>query len=266
MFGNVTEILDEYPNYFLDYREPKNPIGERWSDRVTSSSDDWSGNLYDFYGRIQDRLTADIKVPFRLNEHQIRIDDTPMHKAIREALANALIHADYNERRGIVVEKRKDEIVISNPGALRITKDEALSGGISDPRNSAVIFMFSLVGIGERAGSGLFGINMIWEQYKLPKPDIKEQFNPDRTTLTLSLADKSVGINVGINVGIKLTATEKRILELITQNAEITAPEISEQIGKDSRTIERGLQKLRDNGIIERNGSRKMGVWVIKKK
>ncbi|MDR3186227.1 MAG: putative DNA binding domain-containing protein [Christensenellaceae bacterium] len=190
MFGNITEILDEYSNYFLDYREPLDPIVERWSDRVTSSSCDWSGNLYDFYGRIKDRLTADIKVPFKLNEHQIRIDDTPMHKAMREALANALIHADYNERRGIVVEKKKDNVIISNPGALRIAKDEALSGGISDTRNSAVIFMFSLVGIGERAGSGLFGINKIWEQYKLPKPEIKEQFNPDRTTLTLSFKTK----------------------------------------------------------------------------
>ena len=33
-----------------------------------------------------------------------RIDDTPVHKALREVLANALIHADYHGRRGILAQ------------------------------------------------------------------------------------------------------------------------------------------------------------------
>ena len=96
MFGNASEIEDEYPHYFLDYREPLDKADKKWSDRVTSDSGDWSGNLYDFYWRVQARLTADVKTPYKLNEKQVRIDNTPMHAALREALANALIHADYN--------------------------------------------------------------------------------------------------------------------------------------------------------------------------
>ncbi|MDR0831465.1 MAG: putative DNA binding domain-containing protein [Bacillales bacterium] len=284
MFGNVFEILDEYPNYFLDYREPLNPIGERWSDRVTSGSGDWSGNLYDFYWRVQDRLTSGIKTPFKLNEKQVRIDNTPMHDALREALANALIHADYNERRGIVVEKRKDEITISNPGILRIAIAEAISGGISDPRNASVFFMFSLVGIGERAGSGLFGINIVWEQYKLPKPEISEQFNPDRTILTLKLpqnatisdndignvgnnVDNNVG-NVGNNVGnkeisVRSSDLQAKIIAAINENKKTTAEKIAKVTGVTTRHIERELKALKESGLIERIGGTH-GYWSIK--
>jgi predicted HTH transcriptional regulator len=267
MFGNVSEILDEYSNYFLDYREPLNPTGERWSDRVTSGSGDWSGNLYDFYWRVQERLTADVKVPFKLNEKQIRIDTTPMHDALREALANALIHADYNERRGIVIEKRKSEIVISNPGALRIAKAEAISGGISDPRNAAVFFMFSLVGIGERAGSGLFGINMVWEQYKLPKPEIDEQFNPDRTILTLKLDTsdvENIGNGIGNNIGNLIQGvTQSKIFDIIKANPKATADGIAKEIGIAKRNVEEHIKVLRTSGVIVRIGGTR-GYWAVK--
>ena len=54
-----------------------------------------------------------------------------------EALANALIHAGYYDRRGLVVQKWPDRIRITNPGAFRIDVQEALVGGVSDPRNVA---------------------------------------------------------------------------------------------------------------------------------
>ena len=54
-----------------------------------------------------------------------------------EALANALIHAGYYDRRGLVVQKWPDRIRITNSGAFRINVQEALVGGVSDPRNVA---------------------------------------------------------------------------------------------------------------------------------
>lgn len=49
MFGYEYEITNEFPLYFLDYREEMDDI-VRWTHRITSSSGDWSGNLYDFFG------------------------------------------------------------------------------------------------------------------------------------------------------------------------------------------------------------------------
>ena len=83
---------------------------------------------------------------------------------MREAVANSLIHADYRLPRGIVIEKGKTYFKISNPGSLRITREEALRGGISDPRNENIFKMFNLLGIGERAGSGLENIQLAWKE------------------------------------------------------------------------------------------------------
>ena len=64
----------------------------------------------------------------------------PLHKALREALANALIHADSYDRRGLVIQKWSDKIRIANPGAFRINVQEALVGGVSDPRNESDVY------------------------------------------------------------------------------------------------------------------------------
>ena len=102
-----------------------------------------------------------------------------------------MIHADYNGRRGIVIEKHKDRVVISNPGTLRITLDEALEGGISDPRNAILFKMFVLVDIGERIGSGLQNLRYVWEQLGQEQPVLRESFSPDRMRLEIPL-DESI--------------------------------------------------------------------------
>ncbi len=176
MFGYEYEIVKEYPQYFLDYQEQLDS-NTRWTDRIVSSSGDWSGNIYDFYFRVYNKITQDIKVPFKL-EGGDRIDDTPIHNALREALANCLINADYYGRQGIVIIKKKDQITLSNPGGFRIDVETAKSGGVSDPRNSALIKMFNLVNVGERAGSGIPNIFNVWNKQGFPAPDISESFAP----------------------------------------------------------------------------------------
>ena len=223
MFGSDTEIVNEFPNYFLDYREAfGEDADERWRDRVTSGTGDWSGNLYDFYYRIRDRLTSDLKVPFMLLNGKDRIDETKMHKALHEALANALIHSDYYERRGIVIDKKKTGVVISNPGALRISKDEALNGGVSDPRNGALFLMFSLIGIGERAGSGLMNIETVWKEKGLPRPILTERFNPDRTTLILPFGKENGNLNTE---SVRLSEDQTKVIELL-RNGPLSAAEL----------------------------------------
>ena len=51
MFGEENRIVREFPEYFLDYQELMDP-SIRWTDRLQSSSGEWSGNLFDFYFRV----------------------------------------------------------------------------------------------------------------------------------------------------------------------------------------------------------------------
>jgi hypothetical protein len=94
MFGRAEVIRDALPHYMVDYQERPEPRADkRWIDRLVPDGS-WSGNVYDFFRKVYQKLTADLKVPFQLQEGQ-RVDDTPVHEALREALANTLIHADF---------------------------------------------------------------------------------------------------------------------------------------------------------------------------
>lgn len=128
-----------------------------------------------------------LKTPFVLIGNQ-REDDTPLHKLLREALTNAVVHADFYGRQGLVVQKSEEGYKLSNPGSLRISIKEAIDGGISDPRNGVMLKMFSLVDFGERAGSGLNEVCTVWEKV-FHTPAILEEIHKngvDRTILTLS--------------------------------------------------------------------------------
>lgn len=171
MFGNEYDIVREFNTYFLDYQEQYDS-DTRWTDRIISSSGDWSGNVYDFYFRVYNKLTQDIKVPFKM-EGGVRVDDTAVHQALREALANCLVNADYYGRQGLVIIKRKNQITMSNPGSFRIEIDAAKSGGVSDPRNGTMLKMFNLIDIGERAGSGIPNISGFGESRGGKNPSLR---------------------------------------------------------------------------------------------
>ena len=189
MFGDEYNIIRHFPEYFLDYRELLDPT-IRWTDRLQSSSGEWSGNVCDFYFRVYNKIIKDIKVPFKMSGGE-RIDDTPVHKAVREALANCLIHADYYGIRGVVIKKEPDKLILENPGYIRTGKKQMRIGGESDPRNKALMKMFNLINIGERAGSGVPNIFNVWADEGWEEPVIEERFEPDRMVLSLSFVEKS---------------------------------------------------------------------------
>ncbi len=275
MFGFEYEIVKEFPYYFLDYQE-RMDAQTRWTDRIVSTSGDWSGNIYDFYFRVYQRIAQDIKVPFKM-ENGERIDDTPVHGALREALANCLINADYYESRGVVIVKTKDGITISNPGGFRIDLDEAKSGGISDPRNTTLIKMFNLINIGERAGSGIPNIYHVWEKQGWQEPEISENFEPPRISVKLPL-EKSGGKKAAVKSGGKKAAVKNgdkklsaktiehrnRIIDYLTVNVTAGRNELAELLGlKDSR-MKAILSEMVADGIIVAEGDFKTRGYRLK--
>ena len=280
-FGEYMSIVNELPDYFLDYRE-RMSNDTRWSDRVCASDGDWSGNVYDFYFRIIDRLTSDVKRPFQLDNNMLRIDDTSVHKALRECLANALIHADYYGRRGIVIDKEFRRIVISNPGTFRVDIEEAIAGGISDARNVRIFNMFSLINVGECSGIGLCDVFSTWKENGYKEPVIIESVNPDRVTFTLEVNndgnhevndgnhevnDGNHEVNDGnheVNDGNHedLSKTEFDIYSFIKENNGLSAKMIAAALGISTATVERATKKLKMLGYIKRSGATR-GSWSI---
>ena len=123
-------------------------------------------------------------------EGGFRVDDTPVHRALREALANCIINTDFYGKYGVLITKEENKIVFENPGYIRPGKEQMRRGGKSDPRNKSLMKMFNLIDIGEHAGSGVPNIFNVWEDEGWEEPDIKEDFAPDRTSLTLKFIKK----------------------------------------------------------------------------
>lgn len=187
MFGYEYEITAVFPNYFLDYQENRtNGIYARWTDRITSQSGDWSGNVFDFLLRVIPKLQADLKVPFMFKGNHLD-EDTPLHKTVREATVNMLANADFYGRRGVVVQKGAEGFRFANPGSMRVSLTEAIQDSASDPRNGVMMKMLAMVKYGERAGSGLQGIFKTWQSvyHCAPKLEVTTSGGVDRTILTL---------------------------------------------------------------------------------
>lgn len=189
MFGNHPAIQEAFPLYMLDYQERAEARSDkRWIDRVTLDGT-WSGNLYDFYRKVYVKLTDELKVPFEL-EGDRRKDETPAHVAIREALCNVLVHADYEGRCSVLIVKRPDLFGFRNPGLMRVPVEVALQGGHPDCRNRTLHQMFRYVGIGDQAGSGLPKILNGWHRYHWRPPVLEEKREPyDQTLLTMRMID-----------------------------------------------------------------------------
>lgn len=267
MFGNEYDIVREYNAYFLDYQEQYD-ADTRWTDRIISSSGDWSGNVYDFYFRVYNKLTQDIKVPFKM-EGGVRVDDTSVHQALREALANCLVNADYYGRQGLVVIKKRDAITMSNPGNFRIEIDTAKSGGVSDPRNGTMLKMFNMIDIGERAGSGIPNIFRVWREQGWTAPVISENFDPDRIMLSLAFKksdDKKATIKSdGKKVTIKSARQKNEIITYLTDHVSAKNTDIAELLGVKSTRVKQLLKELLDEGVVVAEGNNKNRVYKLKR-
>lgn len=263
MFGNEYEIVREYPQYFLDYREEHDDI-HRWTDRIVSSSGDWSGNVYDFYFRVYNKLQLDLKVPFEM-EGGFRVDDTPVHKAIREALANCLVNADYYGRGGVVIVKKRVEIILTNPGNFRIGIDEAKSGGFSDPRNGAMLKFFNLIDIGERAGSGIPNILRVWHDQKWTEPSFSQSFEPDRITLSLAFeitSDKKQAIKTSDK---RIYEIQKEmVVEFLMDKVSAKATEIADLLNVSPQRARAVLSKMIAEDVIAANGANRNRTYRLK--
>ena len=189
MFGKDQAIRDQYavPEFHVDYRERLSEDPKvRWTDRLTIDGT-WNANVFQFYQRVIQKLTADLKIPFQLEKDLSRKDDTIVHEGVREALVNALIHADYRGQGGVIVEKYRDRFEMSNPGTLLLSREQILKGGVSECRNRVLQGMFLLIGRGEKAGSGLDKIRQAWRSQHWRLPGIRQIFQPDRVELILPM-------------------------------------------------------------------------------
>ena len=265
MFGRTEAIMELHPRYKLDFFEydgsEQFDFRQRWADRITVDGT-WEANLYQFYKRVWPRLTADLKRPFRLSADMKRQDDSTAHEAVREALANAIIHADYLLDGGIQIFKRPNELMLVNAGSLLLTQKEIFEGGNSRCRNRNLQKMFKLAGIVDEAGTGVDKITRGWFDQFLSVPSLAEDRLAARVTWILPYTAMLSKVDMaaqraylGNEKYAALSAREKIILLLIPGDRYVSNSELRQYIPKlHAVDLGRVLSKFRDAGYLESKG------------
>lgn len=270
MFGTGQAIREKCDNIFMDYRNECEVTADiRWNDRITYDGT-WENNLFNFFMKVTPKLMEDLKKPFKLEGIQ-RIDETPVHKAVREGFVNLIIHADYLMDAGVLkVIKRSNEFEFTNPGILKLPLEDIYRGGNSKSRNPHMQTMLRLVGFGDNAGSGFPTILDTWKNEGWVKPELIEDTDLNQVTLVMKMsgrvedrreknfAEKSErSLSEVLSEVLSKKDFEKMfpIINLLEIHENITPSMAIEVCGKSVATVRRYLKILMDTGYVVSEGS-----------
>ncbi len=182
--------------------------------------------------------------------------DIPQYppEVVREAVINALVHADYSVKgANIQIAIFDDRIEITNPGALPfgLSLEKALSG-ISQLRNRVIGQTFRELGLIERWGSGLTRMIDICQEIGIKKPTFEEEDHFFRATLYHEPIMPEITVE-----------WKNRIIDYLYDHETINVSQASELWEISTRSASSRLANLKKEGLIAVIGT---GPYDPKKK
>jgi ATP-dependent DNA helicase RecG len=190
-------------------------------------------------------------------EAMSRIEEYPVPRsALREALLNAIVHKDYSNGTPIQISVYEDKIILWNVGQLPEgwTIEKLKQKHPSKPYNPDIANAFFRAGLIEAWGRGIQKIASECQAAGLLAPEYKYDFSG--FILEFNLISQNIPDETSVKTSVK-------IFEAIESNDQITIPELAELIGVTTRSIERNIQNLQQEGKLVRIGSDKGGHWKI---
>ena len=198
-------------------------------------------------------------------------------KALREAIANALIHRDYSintDSAYIYLRIFDDRIEILNPGGLYGNNrlENLGSDNILEVRNNTIIRLLEdTTDIVENRHTGIATMREEMKKMNLPEPEFenirgtfkvtfrKEKKEINTKNETEQFSDRQDRTEMDRNK--KMKTTQERILDLIMEDSKMTQIQMAEKLEVTRSTISSNLKILKEKGIIERIGSDRNGYW-----
>ena len=166
--------------------------------------------------------------------------------ALREAIINAVVHADYSQRGApIRLALFDDRLEVESPGALPFGLTvEDLWQGISRLRNRVIGRVFQEIGLVEQWGSGVQRMASACHEAWLPPPVLEEIGT--RFRVTLSVLPKQQP---------ELDERDEKIIGLLSGGEGRSTQQIAEYLELSTRATRTRLRSLIDRGLIVEVGS-----------
>jgi len=212
------------------------------------------------YGDVINLIQADE------HDRTVARKDVPLFSSdvYREAVINAFVHNRWIEGNAPMITVFSDRIEILSRGTL--ASNQTIEGfflGESIPVNQRLSDIFLQLHISERSGRG---VPKIIKTYGRDAYDFRE--NSITLTIPFSrVAQSSIGNGADFTVTDTaiLKETQRRILNEIRDNPNITQLYLANALRLGKTTIQNGIAYLRKNNYIERIGSNKDGYWRVLK-
>jgi ATP-dependent DNA helicase RecG len=160
--------------------------------------------------------------------------------AFREAVANALVHREWDIKAHIKISMYQDRIEIASQGGLPygLSREEYLRGNISSLRNPIIGNVFYRLNYIEMFGTGIRRIN---EAYK--KNDIHPNFETFNNSIVITLPV--------ISSITKLSTNEDSIYKIFSSGKQLASSEIAEITGYSKNKVLRLLRRLVDKKYVQ---------------
>ncbi len=164
--------------------------------------------------------------------------------AFREALANALVHREWDLPAHIQIAMYQDRIEINSPGGLPLgmSQESYLNEYASILRNPIIAGVFHRLGLIEKFGTGVARILNAYEGSYL-KPKFK--IGPDNIRVTLPFYKESLPY---------LSQAEHMVYDLIQDQGISSRSAIDAKTGFDKSKTLRVIRKLLDKELIKKEG------------
>jgi predicted HTH transcriptional regulator len=161
--------------------------------------------------------------------------------AIREVLINSVVHTDYSLRGSpISVAIFNDRIEVTNPGGLPFGLTmEDIYLGVSKLRNHVIGRFFREMHLIEQWGSGIGRVINECKAMGLKTPRFEEIGVQFRATLYRSLGTR-----------LEIADAEKKIIDALKKNREMSTGEIARTIQKTERTARTKMLGLVKKGLV----------------
>lgn len=251
-FSNYVNINRVLPNYLLDYRE--NIFKDsRYDFRIASDDMTFSGNVFDFLDLVMNRLSPLLPNRFRIGPDNLTdIGGNDIRTAVREAIINVLSNNDYFQKGGVIINKSANAIEFINRGSIPVGLDQAKKGGVSDPRNEKIAFLFRLLGWCEKMGYGVPTIFSSCKEEGLDYPILATTSEPSVSLLIdLSFSKKTTISN---------EAYEKTLAFIMTKKEDGFTPKmVEEETGLSHVQVWKTLKEMERRDVIKNNGKNGRG-------